>query len=83
MAMDPYSVLGVERGASQDDVKKAYRKKADRKYCQRPSIFQQGNCFFMLVRVPEHKTLWHKRLRSQGIAQQDDFPFDFRRPKFF
>ena len=28
MAMDPYSVLGVEHGASQDEVKKAYRRKA-------------------------------------------------------
>ena len=28
MAMDPYKVLGIEPGASPDDVKKAYRKKA-------------------------------------------------------
>lgn len=28
MAMDPYKILGLENGASMDEVKRAYRKKA-------------------------------------------------------
>ena len=81
MARDPYQVLGVQRGASQDEIKRAYRQKA--KECH-PDLhpddpnanqkMNEVNEAYDLLMHPEKYSAWQQQQQrargSQPAARQ-------------
>ena len=61
MAKDPYDILGVDKSASQDDVKKAFRKLAHKYHPDKPDgdeeKFKEANAAYQVLGDEEKKAV--------------------------
>jgi hypothetical protein len=70
MTYDPYQVLGVSRGATQDEIKRAYRKKAKAVH---PDIHGDGTAEeFLRVQEAYEKLAGRPDIRVQENPDDDD-----------
>jgi molecular chaperone DnaJ len=80
MPADPYTTLGVNKNASADEIKKAYRKLAHQHHPDKKggneAKFKEINEAYQILSDPDKKSRYD-RFGDSGGGQYQDFNFDF------
>jgi len=80
MASDPYAALGLGKGASEDEIKKAYRKLAIKHHPDKggdPEQFKKVQGAYDILSDPQKKENFDRFGTAEGPPQQQGFPGGF------